>query len=152
MKVMITIFVYFFIIPVLFGQKVDAIPIPPPPPPLPEEVSCVRICEEMPRFPGCEDLLTTAEKKTCADKKMLEFIYSNFKYPTENYIEGSVIVAFVIERDGSLSNAKIIRGLCEVYNLEALRVVRMMPDFIPGKQNGRMVRTQFNLPIRVRLE
>ncbi len=83
---------------------------------------------------------------------MWEFIYSNFKYPTENCIEGSVIVAFVIERDGSLSNAKILRGFCEAWDAEVLRVVKMMPDFIPGKQNGRLVRTQFNLPIQVHLE
>ena len=99
------------------------------------------IVEEQPSFEGGE-------------VEMLKFIYKNIKYPTiakDRNIEGKCFINFVIEKDGSISNAKIVRdiggGCCE----EALRVVNKMPKWSPGKQRGKAVRVSFNLPVDYRL-
>ena len=68
----------------------------------------------MPRFPGCEDKGSAAEKKQCADKKMLEFIYKNIKYPAiarENGVEGTCVIQFVVEKDGAIADAKVVRDI-----------------------------------------
>ena len=114
----------------------------------------------MPRFPGCEDAGgSAAEKKQCADKKMLEFIYKNIKYPAiarENGVEGNVVITFVVERDGKVTDAQVLRDIGAQCGQEALRVVNLMNEqgikWIPGKQRGRPVRVQFNLPVRFKLE
>jgi len=114
------------------------------------------IVEEMPRFPGCEDINgTTLEKQRCAERKMLEFIYSTIKYPTtarQNGTEGMVVVSFIVEKDGSLSEIEILRDLGSGCGKESLRVVSEMPDWIPGKDGGELIRVQFNLPVRFKLE
>lgn len=137
-------------------------PPPPPPPPPPAEdndVEIFKVVEEMPRFPGCENEPTTEAKKACADKKMLEFIYKNIKYPAiarENGVEGTAVITFVVEKDGTVKDARIVRDIGAQCGQEALRVVNMMNEsnikWIPGKQRGRSVRVQFNLPVRFKLE
>ena len=134
-------------------------PPPPPPPPAPKEEEIFRVVEDMPRFPGCENLSTKQEKQQCADKKMLEFIYSNIKYPAiarENGVEGTAVIQFVVEKDGSVTDAKIVRNPGAQTGEEALRVVNLMNEkgfkWVPGKQRGRPVRVQFNLPVKFRLE
>lgn len=110
---------------------------------------------EMPRFPGCEDLPTIREKKRCADIKMVEFIYGNFQYPQKSgcsLVSGLIVASFAVEPDGSLSNFKILRDIGGGMGEEALRVLRLMPNFIPGKQSGKVVSTQINVPIRICLE
>jgi protein TonB len=134
-------------------------PPPPPPPPAPKVEEIFKVVEEMPRFPGCEDLGSAAERKQCADKKMLEFIYKNIKYPAiarENGIEGTAVVTFVVEKDGSVTDARLLRDPKGGTGEEALRVVNLMNTegikWIPGKQRGRPVRVQFNLPVKFKLE
>jgi len=111
---------------------------------------------EMPRFPGCEDMdIAPEERRSCAEMKLLEFIYKSIKYPTiarENGIEGVPIISFVIEEDGSVSNAEIIQDLGGGCGKEALRIINAMPKWIPGKIDGEPVRVQFNLPIKFGLE
>ncbi len=111
--------------------------------------------ENMPRFPGCDHLLTEEEKKECANRKMLEFIYKNIRYPNfarEWGIEGTALVNFVIKKDGSVADIKILRGICDPIASECYRVVAMMPDWIPGMQRGKPVKVYFNLPIKFRLQ
>lgn len=87
---------------------------------------------------------------------MLEFIQTNIKYPEAEKkakIQGLVYVGFVVEIDGSLSNVRIVRGLlngsgCDA---EALRIVKMMPKWTPGKDKGKNVPVQCTLPIRFTL-
>ena len=94
------------------------------------------VVEAIPEFPG-------------GSEKMMLFISKNLKIPeTDEVISGTVYVTFVIERDGSISNVKILRGIREDYNNEVIRVVKSMPKWIPGKQNGKAVRVQYNLPIK----
>jgi len=114
------------------------------------------IIQEMPRFPGCEDVEgSIEEKKYCSERKMLEFISRNIIYPTvarENGIEGMVVVSFVVETDGSISDPKVIRHVSGGCSDETLRIVNAMPKWIPGKHEGELVRVQFNLPVRFKLE
>ena len=112
------------------------------------------IVQEMPRFPGCEDLdVSVDEKKKCAEKKMLEFIYANIKYPSidaDTEIEGLVVISFIVDKEGNITQPKVLRGgeVAEAY----IQVVKSMPQWISGKQRGEPVNVQFNLPIRINLE
>lgn len=116
-----------------------------------------KVVEEMPRFPGCEDAanLSREARNNCATRKMLEFIYNNIRYPAqarEAGIEGTVVISFIVETDGSITEPKTARDIGGGCGDEALRVVNLMPRWIPGKQQGQPVRTQFNLPVRYKLD
>lgn len=113
----------------------------------------------MPRFPGCEDLGTDKEKDDCAKKKMLEYIYKNLKYPAiarENGIEGQVVLQFVVDKDGSVTDAKIVRdigaGCGEAAQLVVEGMNKMSTKWTPGKQRGRPVRVLYTLPVKFKLE
>ncbi len=140
-------------------QVEEAPPPPPPPPPEPEVEEIFKVVEQMPRFPGCEDLASDDEKKQCAQKKLLEYIYANIKYPPiarENGVEGMVVVKFVVDKDGSISDPDVVRDIGAGCGDEALRVVKSMNTnnikWIPGRQRGRPVRVQFNLPVKFQLQ
>jgi protein TonB len=130
-------------------------PPPPPPPPPPKVEEIFKVVEDMPRFPGCESEGDKATRDQCAQKKMLEYIYKNIKYPAiarENGVEGTVVVRFVVEKDGKITASEVVRDIGAGCGDEAKRIVDMMPKWIPGKQRGRAVRVQFNLPVRFKLE
>jgi TonB family protein len=134
-------------------------PPSPPPPPGPDVEEIFKVVEEMPRFPGCEDLPSSAERKTCADGKMLRFIYANFKYPEsvkESAVSGTVVVQFTVQTDGTISDIEIIRSLHPELDKEALRIFHLMMEqgllWTPGKQRGRPVKFRYNLPIKIELE
>lgn len=130
-------------------------PPPPPPPPVEKEEEIFKVVEDNPAFPGCENITDKNAKKQCADEKMLQFIYGNIKYPAiarENGVEGMVVVKFVVEKDGGITNAEVVRDIGAGCGQEALRVVNMMPKWEAGKQRGRPVRVQFNLPVKFKLE
>jgi protein TonB len=101
------------------------------------------IVEQMPTFPGGEE-------------EMMKFIRKSVNYPQverEAGISGTCYVTFVVEKDGSITDVKVLRGVsggpgCDK---EAQRVIKAMPSWKPGKQNGREVRVQFNLPIKFTL-
>ena len=100
------------------------------------------IVEEMPSFPGGE----TERNK---------FLAENIVYPqqaTENGIQGTVYVSFVVDSKGNVTDVKILRGIGGGCDEEALRVVKMMPAWHPGKQNGKLVRVLFNMPIYFKLQ
>ncbi len=139
--------------------QTQAAPPPPPPPPPPKEEEIFVIAEDMPRFPGCEDLGSKKEKEECAKEKLLEFIYKNIEYPTiarENGVEGTVVISFVVEKDGRVKEAKIVREIGGGCGDEALRVVELMNTdgkrWTPGKQRGKPVRVMFNLPVKFKLK
>ena len=116
---------------------------PPPPAPKPEVASKVfDVVEEMPSFPGGQGAL-------------MSYLASNIKYPVvaqENGVQGRVIVSFVVERDGSISDVKVARSVDPSLDREAQRVVKSMPKWKPGKQNGSAVRVKYTVPVVFRLQ
>ncbi|MEM9835481.1 MAG: energy transducer TonB, partial [Bacteroidota bacterium] len=145
--------------PEIEEPKAPPPPPPPPPPPAPKVEEIFKVVEQMPMFPGCEDIGNAAEQKQCAQKKLLEFIYGNIKYPAiarENGVEGMAVVSFVVEKDGKVTDAKVVRNPGAKTGEEALRVVNLMNQqgirWVPGQQGGRPVRVQFNLPVKFKLE
>ena len=99
------------------------------------------IVEVMPLFPGGEE-------------KLFKYLSTQVKYPEEaleNGIQGVVYVAFVVEKDGRINEVKLLRGIGSGCDEEAVRVVKSMPNWTPGKQNGKAVRTRYNLPFRFHL-
>lgn len=113
------------------------------------------IVEQMPRFPGCEDLEGDDKaKKACADQKLLRFIYDNIKYPSfarENNAEGMVVMSFTVMEDGSVADIHAVRGVCEPLEKECFRIISVMPIWTPGRQKGKAVRVKYNLPIKFKL-
>ncbi len=100
------------------------------------------LVEEEPSYPG-------------GDEARIKFLQENMKYPEEaikHGVQGKVFVTFVVEVDGSLSDVKVLRGIGSGCDDEAIRVVKSMPKWIPGKQKGIPVRIQFNLPIDFKLQ
>ena len=100
------------------------------------------IAEQMPMFPG-------------GDRKLMEYLASSIQYPPEckeSCIQGRVIVTFVVERDGSISQAKVVKSLDPLLDAEALRVVKAMPKWIPGRQAGVTVAVKYVIPVTFRLK
>lgn len=113
------------------------------------------IVEEMPMFPGCEEIEDYSERRKCAEGKMLNFIYQNIYYPAEARelgMEGMVVVTFIVNKTGGIDSARVVRDIGGGCGETALEVVKMMPDWNPGKQKGEAVNVQFNLPVRFKLE
>ncbi len=129
--------------------------VPPPIPPKPKEVEShpapksnidegekvFVIVEEMPEFPGGE-------------KEMMKFIYSKIKYPNEarqNGIKGLVVVDIIIDQEGNITEPKILRDPGGGLGEEALRVVKLMPKWTPGKQRGKVVKVKKSIVVRFKL-
>ena len=99
------------------------------------------LTDSMPQFPG-------------GDEALIKFLGKNIRYPSparEKKIEGKVVVTFIVERDGSISSMKVLRGIGSGCDEESLRALKTMPKWLPGKMKGKEVRVQMNLPVRFRL-
>ena len=117
----------------------------------PKEV--FKVDEKMPRYPGCYDG-NESEKMRCAQEKMLYFIYSGMTYPKKarkKGLEGTVVVRFTVDIDGSLQYVECVRDIGLGCGDEAVRVVKSMPKWEPGLQKGEPVKVQFNMPIKFML-
>ena len=100
------------------------------------------VVEQMPSFPG-------------GNEALMKFLQENVKYPVvaqETGVQGRVVVSFVVERDGSITDVKVVRSVDPSLDKEATRVVKSMPHWIPGKQNGAAVRVKYNVPVSFRLQ
>lgn len=114
----------------------------PEPPKNEEENKVFDVVEEQPSFPGGQGALKA-------------WLNDNIKYPVvaaENGIQGKVIVQFVVGKNGSISNVKVLRSVDPSLDKEAVRVVSNMPNWTPGKQNGASVNVRFTLPVTFRLQ
>ena len=113
------------------------------PEPKPEvETKIFEVVEQMPSFPG-------------GDAALMKYLQENVKYPVvaqENGVQGRVVISFVVERDGSITDVKVARSVDPSLDREAQRVVKSMPNWIPGKQNGSAVRVKYNVPVSFRLQ
>ena len=99
------------------------------------------VVEVMPQYPG-------------GQIAMLQYLMKNIKYPeqaTKEGIQGRVAVSFIVEKDGSISNVRPIHSVHTLLDKEAVRVVKSMPKWSPGKQNGKPVRVQLIVPIMFKL-
>jgi protein TonB len=107
-----------------------------------EETKVFDVVEQMPSFPG-------------GDAELMKFLHDHMKYPAvaeENGIQGRVICTFVVERDGSITDVKVIKSVDPSLDKEAIRVLKSMPKWIPGKQNGSAVRVKYTVPVTFRLQ
>ena len=107
-----------------------------------EETKVFDVVEQMPSFPGGQSAL-------------LQYLSSNIKYPVvaeENGVQGRVIVTFVVEKDGSITDVRVVKSVDPSLDKEAQRVVKSMPKWIPGKQNGSAVRVKYTVPVTFRLQ
>ncbi len=130
----------------VMGQTggVDIEPVPMPNPYIGPDYyeKLFDVVEEMPSFPG-------------GDRKLMEYLSENIRYPEEladACIQGRVIVSFIVEKDGSISNVKVAKSLAPLLDKEAVRVVSGMPKWIPGRQNGVAVRVRYIIPVTFRLQ
>ena len=107
-----------------------------------DEAHVFTVVESMPVFRG-------------GMQELYVYLGNNIKYPVmakESGIQGKVYVTFVVERDGSITSVKVLRGIGGGCDEEAIRVVKAMPRWTPGKQRGKPVRVQYNLPVRFTLQ
>ena len=119
----------------------EEIAAPEPPKPV-EENKVFDVVEQMPSFPGGMGAL-------------MSWLSQNIKYPViaaENGVQGRVIVQFVVEKDGSITDVKVAKSVDPSLDKEAARVVGSMPHWIPGKQNGSAVRVKYTVPVTFRLQ
>lgn len=119
----------------------------PPPPPAPPKMKALNdsvipaVKEEMPTYPGGQYALS-------------KFIAENVKYPLEAQekgTQGRVIVSFIINKDGSISDAEVVRGLDPALDKEAKRIINAMPNWIPATRDGQPISVKFTLPVTFRL-
>ena len=109
----------------------------------PEEQTIFEVVEQMPEFPNG------------GMAGLMQFLSKNIKYPTiaqENGIQGRVTVQFVVNKDGSIVDAKVLRGVDPYLDKEALRVINSMPKWKPGMQRGKSVRVKYTVPVMFRLQ
>ena len=100
------------------------------------------VVEQMPSFPG-------------GNSALMAYLNSNVKYPVvaqENGVQGRVVISFVVERDGSITDVQVVKSVDPSLDREAARVVRSMPRWNPGKQNGQAVRVKYDVPVSFRLQ
>jgi len=113
-----------------------------PEPPKEEETKVFDVVEQMPSFPG-------------GPSALMQYLSSNIKYPVvaeENGVQGRVVCTFVVEKDGSITDVRVIKSVDPSLDKEAMRVVKSMPKWIPGKQNGSAVRVKYTVPVTFRLQ
>jgi periplasmic protein TonB len=114
----------------------------PEPPKHVEESKVFDVVEQMPSFPG-------------GAAALMAYLRDNMKYPVvaqENGVQGRVVVSFVVEKDGSITDVQVARSVDPSLDKEAQRVVKSMPHWIPGKQNGSAVRVKYNVPVTFKLQ
>jgi bla regulator protein blaR1 len=115
--------------------------------------------DEMPRFPGCEKEISLIEKDNCSQQKLMQYIFSNLKYPekaVENGIEGIAVIKFLVTKKGQISNVEILKDPGNDCGKAAKQVVENMNNmtekWIPGKIKGKKANVTFTLPVKFKLQ
>lgn len=126
------------------GPVADALDpgVPVPPDETPEQNEIFTYVEQMPEFPGGLSAMNL-------------YLSRNIRYPEDALkkgIQGKVIIRFVVDKTGELDDIQVIRSIYPSLDAEAKRVIKAMPKWKPGKQNGRVVRTSFTIPVSFRTE
>lgn len=123
-------------------QRVETEPVKAEAPKPEVENKVFDVVEQMPSFPGGQGAL-------------MSYLSQNIRYPVvaqENGVQGRVTVSFVVERDGSITDVTVVRSVDPSLDKEAVRVIKSMPKWNPGKQNGSPVRVKYNVPVSFRLQ
>lgn len=118
------------------------------------------VVEEKPRFPGCESgIMTVEERNQCAEKSMLNFIYSTIVYPDSaraHGTEGRVVLQFVVTKNGRVSDPRILKDIGDGCGDEALRALKLMQEeniiWKPGIKGGQQVSVQYTLPVKFKIK
>ena len=100
------------------------------------------VVEEMPQFPG-------------GPSALFEYLAANIRYPKAAYkagVQGRVILTFVVEKDGSISGTEVVKSVSPLLDAEAVRVINAMPNWVPGRQNGKVVRVKYAVPVSFMLQ
>jgi|GEM_PF-866238 TonB family protein len=123
------------------------------------EDQAVRRCEVMPAFGDCVDA-PTEDLYRCSSAALMEYVGARISYPElamEMEVQGTIYIVFIIEKDGSVDDVRIMRGVGDnkgalALETEAIRIVKDLPDFRPGTEGGEEVRVQFVVPVKFVLE
>ena len=122
-------------------QAVGYAPAPKTNDPSAEQGEIFQVVEEQPMFPG-------------GMQELMKFLQTNIRYPKEAQargLQGRVVVQFVVNSDGSICDENVVRSVDPQLDAEAIRVIRSMPNWIPGKQRGEAVRVRFTIPVSFKL-
>lgn len=103
------------------------------------DVKLICVVEQMPSFPGGYEAL-------------MSYINKKIKFPAKVCKQGRVVVSFFVEKDGCITNAAVVRSVDPALDKEALRVIKSMPKWLPGKKNGRNVRVKYCVPVKFKLQ
>lgn len=121
-----------------------------------EEFEEIRVfSSDMPQFGDCSAQLSKSEKRQCSDKAVMDYVYRNLKYPElakSNGIEGTVIVEFIVNKSGDLTDISILRDIGAGAGIAVLETFRKMPKWKPGKHNARLVNVKLRMPIKFSLK
>lgn len=153
--------------PVFLDQtiEIEEAPAPPPPPPPPpprpyrekrnvtDSDEVFKVVETMPQFPGCQEEDSRAQS-ACSRKKMMEYISNHPSYKAEakrGVANGTSVVRFIVQKDGSIANAELLRALGDQTTQDnMLAIINDMPNWKPGKQRGQVVDVSYNVPIKIK--
>jgi len=134
------------------------IPAPIATPPVAKDVDDDRpllFAHRMPTLGGCNNLETESERKACTTEQLMSFIYDHLKYPAlarQNNIEGRVVAKFVINKSGDVSDIRIVYDVGGGCGKSVQEVIKKLPSWNPGKQNGRPVSVMYNIPVMFNLK
>lgn len=112
-----------------------------------------KVADQMPLFESCDEV-AKGEQSDCSNQKLIQFIIANLKYPKEAQdarVEGRVIVKFVISKDGTVRDAEVVKGIGSGCDEAARAIVDAMPNWVPGKKDGKDVAVQYTLPLTFKL-
>lgn len=120
----------------------EAVPVEVATPLPPDDDKVYEVVEVMPEYPGGQG-------------ELLKFLARNIKYPEEsvkNKEEGRVQIAFIVNKDGSISDVKVLKNATPLLDAEAIRITKSMPNWTPGKDKGKVVRVAYTVPVTFRLQ
>ena len=124
------------------------------------EEEVFKFVERMPLFPGCNDMkMADTEKTQCSKDKLISYIIGKLKYPEDarkNKVQGDVVVQFVVEKDGSVSNVKVVKDICTGCGeavATAINSMNSLPEkWTPGNQRNKPVRVLYTVPVKFQID
>lgn len=120
-----------------------------------EEEAILLFAERMPVYGDCIDGIAENDRLKCTHKNIAKHTYSHIKYPVmalQNRLEGTVVVSFVVNKEGNVEDIEILRDIGMGCGEEVMKAIKELDHFLPGKQNGRPVAVRFRFPVKFRLQ